>query len=220
MCADESSLQLWRQSGWWFVSQQRLDFQWWFQSLVGLCAPTNPHVSCGHSFINDFWFGNDSVFGDDFASQHGMCVLKNPDISYAGSLVDDFWVISYSVFDDNFRVNMDCVRIQIQESTREAVSMMISKSVAAQFSMTISESTKVVWANESTSYLWKQFQWRFLSWQRLSFRWWFPSQLGLCALTNSSFNCGGSLVVDFRVGNDSVFGDDFQVNSNCVRCLI
>lgn len=56
------------------------------------------------------------------------------------------------------RVNMDCVRIQIQESTREAVSMMISKSVAAQFSMTISESTKVVWADESTSYLWKQFQ--------------------------------------------------------------
>ena len=64
---------------------------------------------------------------------------------------------------------MDCVRRQIQASTREAVSVMISKSVATQFSMKISESTSVVWADESTSYLWKQFHWRFLSSQRLSF---------------------------------------------------
>jgi hypothetical protein len=220
VCADESSLQLWRQSGWWFVSRQLLDFQWWFQSQVGMCAPMNPHVRCRRSFIDDFWFSNDSVFGDDFASQHGMWALTNPGVSYAGSLVDYFWVVSYSVFDDNFRVNMDCVRRQIQASTREAVSVMISKSVATQFSMKISESTSVVWADESTSYLWKQFHWQFLSWQRLSFWWWFPSKLGLCVLTNSGFSCGGSLVVYFRVGNDSVFSDDFPVNWNCVRCPI
>ena len=133
VCADESSLQLWRQSGWWFVSRQLLDFQWWFQSQVGMCAPMNPHVRCRRSFIDDFWFSNDSVFGDDFVSQHGMWALTNPGVSYAGSLVDYFWVVSYSVFDDDFRVNMDCVRRQIQASTREAVSVMISKSVATQF---------------------------------------------------------------------------------------
>jgi len=75
-------------------------------------------------------------------------------------------------------------------------------------SLTISESTRAVCADESTPHLRKQFRWWFLSLQRLSFRSLFLSQLGLYALTNPSVTCWSGFV------------DDFWVNRGSVRCQI
>jgi hypothetical protein len=66
VCADESMRQLWKQFHWWFLSQQQLNFHWWFFSQQGSCALTNPCVSYGSSFVDDFLVGSDSVFFDDF----------------------------------------------------------------------------------------------------------------------------------------------------------
>jgi hypothetical protein len=60
----------------------------------------------------------------------------------------------------------------------ESVSLMISETVVAQFSLTVSKSTGVASTSESRHYLWKVFRWWFLTLQRLSFRWLFVSQQG------------------------------------------
>jgi hypothetical protein len=73
----------------------------------------------------DFWIGSDMVF------------------------VDDFWVGTDSIFVDDFWVNKGYVRWRIHVLAVEAVSLMISKSTATQFSLMISESIRVVWADES-----------------------------------------------------------------------
>jgi hypothetical protein len=64
--ADESNLQLGRQSRWWFLSRQRLCFCLRFQSQQGLCAMMNPRDSCGSSLVDGFWVGSYTSFGDDF----------------------------------------------------------------------------------------------------------------------------------------------------------
>jgi len=135
--ADESMRQPWKPFCWQFLSRQRLSFRWWFLSQQGLCAPMNPSVSHGSSFIDIF------------------------------------------------------------------------ELVATQFSLTISESIRVVCADESMRQPWKQFRWWFLSWQRLSFYWRFMRQQGLCPLTNPCTSHGSSFVDNFWVDNDSVFVDDF-----------
>ena len=43
------------------------------------------------------------------------------------------------------------------------------------------------------------------------------SQQGLFAQMKPSVKWGSSFVDNFRVGSDSIFGDDFQVKSNCVH---
>jgi hypothetical protein len=172
--ADESRLQLWRQSRWCFLSRQRLSFRLRFRSQQGICVPTNPSIS------------------------------------YGVSLVDYFWVVSYLVFTCDFRVNKDFVHWRIHASVVEAVSLMVSESAATQLSVMISKSKRIVCADESRLQLWRQSCWCFLSGQRLSFRLWFSSQLGLCALTNPWVKYGGSLGDYLWVVSYSVFGDDTE----------
>jgi hypothetical protein len=54
-------------------------------------------------------------------------------------------------------------------SSLETVSVMISEWSATHFFLTFSESTGVVWADESIRHLWKQFRGLFLTRRRLSF---------------------------------------------------
>jgi len=54
-------------------------------------------------------------------------------------------------------------------SSLETVSVMISEWSATQFSLTFSESTGAVRAEDSLCHLWKQFRRLFLSGERLNF---------------------------------------------------
>ena len=53
-CANEYSRHLWKR------------FRWWFLSLQGLRALTNPCVTFGINFVDDFRFGSGSVFNECF----------------------------------------------------------------------------------------------------------------------------------------------------------
>jgi hypothetical protein len=86
--------------------------------------------------------------------------------------------------------------------------------------LVISDSTGAMSANESMRHLWKQFQWRILSRQRISFPWLFLTKHGLCALMTPSVTYGSSFVNDFWVASAWVFGDYFWVNRVCVSWLI
>ena len=88
-----------------------------------------------------------------FSSHLGLCAQTHPDVRCGGSLVDDFWVVSYSVFGDDYRVNRDCARRRNQASAVEEVSLMISESAATLFSLSISESTRYLWADKSRRHL-------------------------------------------------------------------
>ena len=57
---------------------------------------------------------------------------------------------------DDFLVTWDCVRRPIQASAVERVSVMISKSSATQFSVTITESTGTVRADETKHQRWRK----------------------------------------------------------------
>jgi len=94
-----------------------------------------------------------------------------------------------------FWVNRGYVCCGIHVSPLKAVSEAISEWEATQISLTVYELTGAVWADESMGLLLKQFQWRFLSGQRLSFPWLFMSQQGLCGLTNPWVSSGKVLVM-------------------------
>ena len=181
VCADESRPQLWRQSRWCFLRQQRLSFPLRVRSQQGIYVPSNPGIGCGVS------------------------------------LVDYFWVNDHLVFDDDYRVNRECVRRWNQALGGEAVSVAISEPRVTQFSELISESSGTVCTDESKSDLGTQCHWLFLSQQRLSFRFRFQSQHGLCALTNPRVSLGSTVFDGFWVGSYTAFGDDFRVNRDCVR---
>jgi len=147
-----------------------------------------------------------------FLSQHGLYALSNPCITSWSSFHDDFWVGSDSAFVDYFRVKKGCVHWWVYVSALELVSVMNSESAATRFSLTISNSTRAMCADESMCHLWKQFRWQFLSWQRLTLPWLFVSQHGLCAMTNPCVNSRTSFGDDFLVGSDIVFLECFWVN--------
>jgi len=149
--------------------------------------------------------------------QQGLCAQTNPGFTCGGSLVDCFWVGSDSVFARDFAVYRVSLRWRIQTSALEADSLIISKSSATQYSVTSNESARSVCADESKHQLRNQFRWRFQMHERLSFRCWFPSQLGLCALTNPGVSCEKSLGDGLWVFNYSVFGDDYWLNRDCVH---
>jgi len=143
------------------------------------------------------------------SDQYGQCARTN--------LIDGFWVGSDSVFARDFAVYKVSLRRRIQASALEADSLIISQSSATQYSVTITESTGSVRTYESKHQLGENFQWRFQTREQLSFRCWFLSQLGLYTLTNPGVSCEGSLGDDLWVFSNSVFGDDYQVNRDCVR---
>jgi hypothetical protein len=217
--AHEFICHLWKQFRGLFLTGRRLSFPWLFMSQQGLCALTNPWVTSGNIFYDDFWEGSDYVF------------------------LDCFWV------------NRCYVRWGFHASSLEAVSEVIFEWAATQFTLTIHESTRAVWADEFIRHLWKQFRGLFVSGQRLSFPWLFISQQGLCGMTNPSslvkvvkgansqwsatqfsltfsestglcgltnpcLISGNSFRDDFWVGSDSIFLDCSWVNRGCVRWRI
>jgi len=79
-----------------------------------------------------------------------LFALINPNVSCGGSLVDYFLFLHYAAFGDNYRVNRDRARVLNRASAGEAVSAMISKSAATQFSVTITESTGIITESKRT----------------------------------------------------------------------
>jgi len=73
MCAYESMHQLWKQFRWSFLSRQRHSFPWLFKSQEGLRSLTNPCMSFGSYFGDDFLVGDDLVFLEYFWANRG-CV--------------------------------------------------------------------------------------------------------------------------------------------------
>jgi len=73
VCTVESKHQLCKQFRWLFLRQQRRSFTWLFLSQQLLCALTNPFVSFGSCFFDDFWIGIDWDFLDYFWVNKG-CV--------------------------------------------------------------------------------------------------------------------------------------------------
>jgi len=71
--------------------------------------------------------------------------------------------------------------------------------------------------DETKCQLGKQFRWWFSSRQQISFRCRFPSQLGLCALTNTDVSYKRSLVDYVWVVSYTVFGDDYRVKKDYAR---
>jgi hypothetical protein len=110
---------------------------------------------------------------------------------------DDFWVVSDSVFLNIFWVNRCCSRRGFLLSSLETVYVTIYEWSWTQVSLMFSKSTRDVRAEDSLCHLWKQFPWRFLIGQGLSFPWHFLSQQVLCALRIPSVISGNSLRDDF-----------------------
>jgi hypothetical protein len=105
VCANESRIQLVRQSRWCFLSHQQLIFCLQFWSQQGLCALMNPRVSCGSSVVDGCMSRQLLSFWWWFSSQSRLCARTNSGFNCEGSLVDAFWVGSDLVFGCDFRVN-------------------------------------------------------------------------------------------------------------------
>jgi len=150
-------------------------------------------------------------------NQQGLCERTNPGFTCGGSLVDCFWVGIDSVFARDFAVYRVSLHRRIHTSALEGDSLIISKSSATQYSVTSNESARSVCADESKHQLRNQFRWRFHTRERLNFRYWFSSELGLCALTNPGISCERSLGDGLWVFNYSVFGDYYRLNRDCVH---
>jgi len=136
------------------------------------------------------------------SSQQGLWAL-NPRVTFGSCFGNDIWGENDSVFVDYFWVNNGYGRWWIYTSPLESVSVTISVSVVAQFSLTVSKSTRVGHADDSTRHLWKLFCWLFLS------------QQGLRALSNPRVTFERCFGDDFWVGTDSVFIDLLWVNKGC-----
>jgi len=80
---------------------------------------------------------------------------------------------------------------------------------ANQFSVTISDSTGAVIADQSTRHLWNRFRSRFRRREWLSFHSQFLSQQGLGVLKNPLVTFGTCFLDDFPVAIASVFVDFF-----------
>jgi len=164
-----------------------------------------------------FLSGHRLSFPWRFLCQQVLCDLRIPSDISGNSFRDDFSVVSDSVFLDIFWVNRCCARWGFLLSSLETVYVTISDWSGTQFSLTFSESTGAVRAEDSFCHLSKQFPWRFLSGQQLIFLRLFLSQQVLCSLRIPSVISGNSLREDFWLVRDSVFLDVFWVNRCCAR---
>jgi len=91
VCAIESMHHLWKK------------FRWWFMRPEGLLALSNPCVTCGSSFIDDFWGHMGYLRSRIHASPvkavslmifeaTGVDCTSNPCVARGSTFVDDFWV--------------------------------------------------------------------------------------------------------------------------------
>jgi hypothetical protein len=249
---EDSLCHRWQQFQGLFVTGRQLSFPWLFMSQQRLCALTNPLVTSGNIFGDDFWEGSDSVFL--------YCFWVNRCCASWGFLLSSLETVfvtiskwSVTQFSLTFSESTGAVRaedsfchlwkqftwlfligqrlsfpwhflsqqvlctLRIPSIISGNSFVTISEWSATQFSLTFSESTGVVRAEDSFCHLCKQFPWWFLSGQWLSFPWHFLSQQVLCALRIPSVISGNSFRDDISVVSDSVFLDIFWVNRCCAR---
>ena len=150
-------------------------------------------------------------------SQHGLCAWTNRGFSCVGNLVDYFWGTRYKVL----WWRLPCQQRLCARTNPgfNYVGRLVDYFWVVRYSV-FGDDYRVnkdcvlrrnkVSAREAVSVM-------IFELVELSFRWRFPSQLGLCALTNPGVSSGGSLVHYFWVVSYPVFGDDYRVNRGCAR---
>jgi hypothetical protein len=197
VAADKSTRHLRKRFRWWFSSRQWLSFRWLILSQQGLWPLMNPCVTCGSSFVDDFWVGTDLVFLDFLWVHRGCERWQN----HASPLEGVSLMISESTATKFLMcISESTGAMCTDESTchlRKRFHWWFSKSATTQFSSSILESTWAVGIKEATRHMWKQIRLWFLIRQWLIFCWLFMGPQGLGALTNP------------RVTYGRCFGDDF-----------
>jgi len=135
----ESTRLLWKVFRWWFLSWQRTSFHWLFLSQEGLLVVTNPRVTFGIGFVDDFRDGSGSVFFNSFYVNKGW----------------GRWRIHASPF--------EVVSLTISQSASTQFSFTFCESIGAA---STSESTRHLWKVFRWWFLsWQRtsFRWLFLS---------------------------------------------------------
>jgi len=214
-------------------------FHWLFQIQQELCALTNPCVSFGNSFGDDFCASSNTV-SCLFLSQHGLCALTNPCFSSWNSFP---WLFSSQQglctmtnqcvpveAGTHWFVSRPRISFPLQFPSQQGLYALMNPYVTCGSSFDdyfwgASNSVfldyfwvnRVVCDDESIRHLWKQFSWWFLSRQQLNLPWLILSQQGLWALMNPCISSGTSFGDDFWVCSNSVFLDYFWVNRDYVR---
>ena len=172
--AVESMCPSWEQFRWWFLSWQWLSFHWCFLSPQGLFALSNPCLTRGSSFVEDFW-GHGGLLrcrihassveavslriSKSTVTQFSLIISESTGVVCAVESMCHPW----KQFRLWFLSQQGLFALSNRASPVEAVLLMISTTATTQFSLMISELTGAVCAVESMCHPWKQFRWWFLS---------------------------------------------------------
>jgi hypothetical protein len=119
-CAVESMCHPWKQ------------FRWWFLRPQGLFALSNPCVTRGSSFVDDFLSRQRHSFEWWFLSLQGLFPLSNLCVTRGSSFVEDFWG------------HTGCFCCRIPASPVEAVSLKISDTTKRLMSSPKCRSVEVI----------------------------------------------------------------------------
>jgi len=109
--ATESIRHLWKQFRRTFLNGQLVSFPWLLMSQQGLCALTNPFITCENSFRSCFCEGADSVFGDCLRVKRGCVARRNhssPGTAVSGAISE--WAtsqFSFTVYESRGAVGAD-----------------------------------------------------------------------------------------------------------------
>jgi hypothetical protein len=97
VCYHESTPHLCEQFRSWFMSRQRLSSPSLFLTQYELCTLTNPGITCGSSFVDDFWVCSDWVFIDYLWVNKG-CVSWQIHVSPVESFLVMIYVFTTTLF--------------------------------------------------------------------------------------------------------------------------
>jgi hypothetical protein len=109
--ATESIRHLWKQFRRTYLNGQRVSFPWLLMSQQGLCALTNPFITCENSFTSCFCEGADSVFGDRLWVKRGCVgtrIHSSPVQGVSGAISE--WAasqFSFTVYESKGAVGAD-----------------------------------------------------------------------------------------------------------------
>ena len=130
---EESTRHLWNRFLWRFQRRQWLNFHWLFLSQHGMGALTNPRVTVGSSFVDDFPVGIDLVVVDFFFVNRGCESFRFHASPLEGVLVMISELAATQFFVDYFWLNRGCARCRIHASPLESVLLTISETTKAMF---------------------------------------------------------------------------------------
>jgi len=132
----------------------------------------NPRLTIGSSFVDDFWIGSDLVHHDYFwlnRSSMRWLIQVSPVEAADPTGVSHFWKMFHWWFLSLQRLSFRWLFLNPQRLcaprnplfTCESSLLTISESSATQISLSISEWTRALCANEFKSYLLKRLRWYF-----------------------------------------------------------